>query len=114
MKVEDFNHFVDDVLEHVRSTLFRKSTEYATEDDRLHNFRNAARLRNTTTAKALDGMKVKHDMSVLDLIEWDDVSPERVTAELLEEKFTDSIAYNILLWAILEQNLISRTKKVKE
>jgi len=105
MKSTDFNELVEYITERVKSVLITKAGEYASDEDRLHNFAGGARMRKTTRAKALDGMKLKHDMSILDLIEWNDTAPERVTNELIEEKLTDAINYTILLWAILKEDL---------
>ena len=100
-----FDELVDNVLKTIGDTLKAKGGEYSTETDRLHNFATGARMRGRSRAKTLDGMKLKHDVSILDLIEWNDTSPEKVTKELIEEKCKDAICYHILLWAILLEDL---------
>jgi len=105
MEPKEFDELVSSITDRIKSVLCSKADEYASDSDRLHNFAVAARMRNTTQAKALDGMKLKHDVSILDLIEWNDTDKEKVTKELIEEKLTDSINYTILLWAILSKDL---------
>ena len=78
-----------------------KADEYATPDDRLHNFNWAAQLDNETPEQALWGMFKKHLCSVHDLVEWSKYYPEKITEKLIEEKIGDTINYSILLEAML-------------
>jgi len=55
MKTEQFNQIIKTILKHCADTLTNKAKEYATED-RLHNFKVAAGLQNTTPVQALFGM----------------------------------------------------------
>lgn len=82
-----------------------KAKEYATDTDRYHNFRVAARMANTTPEKALKGMMLKHEVSVNDLIEWSESAPERITEELIDEKIGDNINYLILLEGLLRERI---------
>ncbi len=66
MKTEQFNQIIETILEHCADTLINKAKEYATED-RLHNFKVAAGLQNTTPVQALFGMMSKHTVSVYDM-----------------------------------------------
>lgn len=69
-----------------------KAKEYATDENRFHNFDEAARLLNCTPKAALEGMLVKHWVSVMDLI---DATPP-VAEALINEKVGDAINYVIL------------------
>jgi len=90
----------------VRQKLIAKSIEYSTSEDKLHNFKRAAKINNCSTFKALQGMKAKHDVSILDIIDKLDKG-EHVPFELFEEKVTDSIAYLLLLEMLIrEKDLI--------
>lgn len=94
-------------------TLGNKSPEYASDTDKLHNFKRAGKMLNCSPAKALMGMKAKHDVSILDIVDKIDRSytdkkyyPKNVpTVELIEEKIGDSINYLILLEAIIKEEL---------
>lgn len=101
MTVKDFDELFEYIVDTARATLVAKGHEYSTDDDRLHNFKRAAMKAGTTRAKALMGMKLKHDVSVDDLVQWNETAPDRITPGLIKEKLQDSINYNILLWAIL-------------
>ena len=46
-----------------------KAKEYASDDDRLHNFKRAAAMQNITPEKALIGMFTKHMVSILDMVD---------------------------------------------
>ena len=103
MKTEDFNDIVNDQIERSTSVLLKKADEYAANDDRLHNFRVAARLQGITPRQALAGMMAKHTTSVYDMCQSTDVFPEF----MWNEKITDHINYLLLLRAVVEEELIS-------
>jgi hypothetical protein len=89
-----------------------KNDEYATNDDKLHNFKRAAKMLNCSTFKALQGMKTKHDVSILDIIDKLDRG-ESVPFKLIEEKITDSIAYLILLEMLIREKENDIQKSIK-
>jgi len=100
MNISEFNHILHKRLKKIEDTLNAKAEEYARED-RLHNFKMAAMMLNCTPAHALMGMKVKHDVSVMDLVRY----PTTRTTALINEKIGDSINYLILLEAILKEEI---------
>ena len=80
-------------------TLTAKAAEYASDGDRLHNFKVAAATQGITPAKALGGMMCKHTVSVYDMIGTGETYP----LPLWEEKIKDSINYLFLLWALVNE-----------
>ena len=98
MKVDEFNNVVVEQLEKCTNVLIKKASEYSTED-RLHNFKQAAKLQNTTIQNAIAGMMVKHTVSVYDMCRSEESYPKA----LWSEKITDHINYLILLQAVLEE-----------
>lgn len=80
-------------------TLLNKAKEYATDGDRLHNFKVAADVQGISPTAALAGMMAKHTVSVYDMIGTSEVYP----LDLWEEKIKDSINYLFLLWALLNE-----------
>jgi hypothetical protein len=96
VKAETFFDIVMNQFNVCETVLVDKGVEYATHD-RLHNFKQAAALQNTTPRKALAGMMAKHTISIYDMIESDLANPMAVWTE----KITDHINYLILLKAIL-------------
>lgn len=96
MMTEEFEAIVEGQLSRCREILCQKAGEYATED-RLHNFRVAAELENTTMRDALSGMMAKHTISLYDMCR----SREMYTLDIWNEKVTDHINYLLLLAAVL-------------
>jgi hypothetical protein len=92
MNSKEFEQIVENRIAHLRSTLLGKREEYATDNDVLINFKNAARLKGETPAQALYGMLAKH------IISWEDFVHCRKTPTkaLLNEKIGDILAYFIL------------------
>ena len=79
-----------------------KSKEYSRDKDKLHNFKAAGQMLGCTPETALIGMKVKHDVSVIDIIL--DINAGKLPDEaLLSEKITDSINYLVLLEALITE-----------
>ena len=101
MKRDRFQEILEETLEKCKNTLGVKAGEYATED-RLHNFKIAAKLQNCLPMTALAGMMAKHTVSVYDLIQKAETG-NIVSLELWDEKIGDSINYLILLSAIVRE-----------
>lgn len=102
MNTVDFNELTKAQLKRCEDVLCIKADEYAT-DDRLHNFKQAALLQETTPAAALGGMMCKHTISVYDMIKG--VEEGKVyPLSLWNEKITDSMNYLLLLWAIVNED----------
>ena len=100
MNTETFNSIVDQRVEKIKATLVRKSAEYSSDDDRLHNFKIAGRINGETPEKALWGMMAKHLVSVIDIIA-DSNRGKLPSAAMRDEKLGDAINYLILLEALL-------------
>jgi len=102
MKPSDFDKLVIDRFNACRNVLCNKDKEYSSEKDRFHNFVIAGRMRNITPIKALDGMKLKHDVSIVDIIELMEKDHNYVPSEeLVNEKITDEINYHLLLEGLI-------------
>src|SRR4030043_803807 len=105
MNTEEFNKLLEERIEKTREILGRKASEYASDEDRLYNFREAGRQLKITPEKALQGIKIKHDVSVDDLIDMTAKNDLKITIELINEKIGDSINYLILLEALLKERI---------
>lgn len=98
-----FDDVLKERLRKTESVLAAKAEEYATGENRYHNFFRAAGLQGCTPEQALMGMLAKHLVSVLDMV--------AVTAEgdwkrwpredMIDEKIGDTINYLILLEGLL-------------
>jgi len=97
-----FTTVVSERINKIQATLCSKAKEYASDSDRLHNFKVAAKLSSTieTPEQALFGMLRKHLVSVIDII---DNTAKNVfpSVGLRDEKIGDAINYLILLEALL-------------
>lgn len=81
-------------------TLSAKAAEYASDGDRLHNFKVAGAVEGISAIQALGGMMAKHTVSVYDMIG----SGKDYPLDLWEEKIKDSINYLLLLWALIQED----------
>lgn len=99
MTNEHFKNILQMRLAATETTLAKKAHEYASDEDRLHNFKKAAMVLNCTPKQALLGMLAKHLVSVIDLVN----DPADATWALWDEKIGDSINYLILLEALVKE-----------
>lgn len=100
MNSEWFEKVIKEQIKTCEDVLIGKAKEYATDDDRLHNFKNAAGMMSCDPKEALAGMMAKHTISVYDMCRsWKDYP-----IELWNEKITDHINYLLLLKAIVEED----------
>lgn len=98
MNQKDFDELLNTRLAKIKDVLQSKGIGYAFNDDRLHNFKVAARLTGQTSPEALWGMAMKHLVSVEDLIKGR-LENQRGN---VDEKLGDMINYLILLEALFE------------
>ena len=103
--MNEFSKVVDNRIEKIIGTLQKKAIEYSGDGDRFHNFNVAARIIGSTPEKALQGMMLKHLVSVFDLVEWAQTGDERLSESMIDEKIGDLINYLILLEAMLKQRV---------
>jgi hypothetical protein len=98
MSPEKFESVFENQVLACRETLVQKAKEYAT-DDRLHNFKVAAKLQGTTPRDALCGMMAKHIVSVFDLSRKEELA----AMHIWDEKIGDALNYLFLLRAVVEE-----------
>jgi hypothetical protein len=100
MTALDFGSIVEEQIRSIRGMLGTKAAEYATTADRLHNFKEAAKLLRCTPAEACMGFAAKHVVSVVDIVK-SSAAGQHSTQAVLDEKIGDAINYLILLKALL-------------
>lgn len=101
MTPEAFDKLVDDALAGTREVLVSKAAEYASPDDRLHNFKKGAAILRCTPAQTCLSYLTKHLASIVDIVERYDERGTLCSREMLDEKFGDAINYLLLLKACL-------------
>lgn len=103
MNSNRFNTVVKEQFNMCESILCFKADEYATDDDRLHNFKCAGGYQNKDPKDALLGMMTKHLVSISDMCQ--DGKPHSL--DLWNEKITDAINYMLLLKGLVVEEAIS-------
>ena len=114
MEHEKFNKLLKEILNRTTDTLASKSAEYASDSDKLHNFKRAGAMEQCSPEKALIGMWAKHIISILDIVDeldskcgtnqycFPSFEPEEFVGTV-EEKIGDAINYLILLEALIKE-----------
>lgn len=79
-----------------------KSSEYANDADKLHNFKRAAAMvaKASTPAGAAWNMALKHFVSLVDMIEKEAAGEKTFTMEVWREKLGDAANYLDLIYSI--------------
>lgn len=111
MTAKEFNKIVHEQIERCEQTLCSKSEEYATED-KLHNFKQAARVQKCTLEKALAGMMCKHTISIYDMINGVE-NGKTYPIEQWNEKIGDHINYLLILAAVIREGGEKTAEKEK-
>ena len=118
MEPKEFDELTEQVIERIRKVQTAKNAEYASVDDRLHNFKRAGAMRQVIPEEALIGMWTKHIISILDIVDKLNVENKGVGLSfivspvhlgipkaMIEEKVGDAIIYLILLEALLKERI---------
>lgn len=99
MTATEFQAILDSRLDKIRAVLASKAGEYATDKDRLHNFKRSAGLMGRSRFEVCAAFMTKHLTSIFDMVDERSrgvhVPPERV-----DEKIGDAVNYLILLEAL--------------
>lgn len=99
MKEERVIEIMEGTFTSIRILIGNKGEEYAF-GDRLSNFKSAGLRAGMTPEAALDGMRAKHEVSIIDFTK--EIGKDRhKDMRLWEEKINDDITYLILLKCLL-------------
>lgn len=114
MNKKDFNDLLEARIIKTRNVLEAKNAEYASDTDKLHNFKRAGKMLRCSPEKALIGMWTKHIISILDMMDelekkcgtsancFPSLDPDEYIGTI-EEKIGDAINYLILLEALIKE-----------
>lgn len=112
MNMERFDKLLEKRIEATKIILASKNKEYASDEDKLHNFKRAGKMLGQVPEQALVGMWAKHIISLLDIVDKIDKDEDEemvqvclgngLTQEMLEEKIGDAVNYLILLEALIK------------
>jgi hypothetical protein len=106
-----FNKVTTERINKCLDVMLKKSDEYSSEKDKLHNFKVAGALQGCSDIKALGGMMCKHTVSIYDLIN-DFENGKDISLDLWNEKIGDSINYLLLLNAMVVEHEVDKQKKM--
>ena len=97
MKADKFEQLCRELLEKSEDTLFRKSKEYASDEDRLANFRQPTSMMGMSTAEVCLMYQMKHIASIAKIAKETSqgVLPSK---ELLQEKCQDMLNYTLIFY----------------
>jgi hypothetical protein len=88
-------------LDRLKELLFIKGKEYRRNNDPYHNFKEGAKLQNVRPMTVLNGFRLKHEISVADLLkDFNDHKP--VSLDQVNEKFDDILVYTLIELAYVE------------
>ena len=95
MTENEFDDEVNTTLDKIKELLIVKGKEYRRNNNPFHNFDVGALRTGTIREKVLDGMLLKHEISIADMT--NDLAEGKLpTMEVVDEKFTDNLIYLIL------------------
>lgn len=104
MTEKEFQDVLTTRLTKIKETLSSKAEEYATDNDKLHNFNVGARLTGQTRERVLWGFAIKHYISFLDIL--DNLDKGKLPTEaMVDEKIGDLCCYLVLVEASLKDRL---------
>ena len=103
-----FEQIVDETLNQIKETLIQKGREYRRNNNPFHNFEEGSKRSGLIREKVLDGMLLKHEISIADMT--NDLAEYKLPKiETVNEKFGDNLIYLILKKASIidkiEQNV---------
>ncbi|HEX8586145.1 MAG TPA: hypothetical protein VF680_17265 [Allosphingosinicella sp.] len=107
MTEKRFDEVVDVFLNGIRETLIVKGKEYRRNNNPFHNFDVGAQKSGLIREKVLDGMLLKHEISIADITN-DLVEGKLPTIKVLDEKFGDNVIYLILKMASIIDRIESQ------
>ena len=89
---------IKDIFTRCISLMVSKNDEYTNGADFFHNFDKASEMSGKTREQVLKMYKLKHDVSIDDMIE----KPMCYDDKIIEEKITDAINYLVILEMMLK------------
>ena len=109
MKPEEFNDFLNDLLNEMQRTLETKEKTYSSGTDRFHNFIKAGKLDDKRAIDALRGMQTKHRVAIYDFLNKENITD--TSYEEWREKIIDNINYYILMLGMVKEAFQEENKQ---
>ena len=100
----EFRKILIERITKMQDTLDSKGKEYASDEDRLHNFKSSEQFSDREAAANCWGFLVKHLTSLRDIVNRYEDFGVMPTPGTIDEKIGDAINYLVLLEAIFREN----------
>lgn len=100
LEKEEYLKMIEHTLDGIKGKFLKKGEEYQRNNDVFHNFNEGAKKTGLTPMEVLKGFRLKHDISVDDIIE-DIKKNHDVKEETIHEKLDDILIYTIILKTML-------------
>jgi hypothetical protein len=95
MTEKEFDLLIYDTLDQIQKILIVKGKEYRRNNNPFHNFERGSSMTGKTREEIISFFKLKHDISVQDMI--NDLKVNKLpTIEVVDEKFNDILIYTLL------------------
>jgi hypothetical protein len=108
LTIEDFEKLARKRFDYCLNLMIgEKHKEYSRNNDKLHNFKVAGRMKGETPERALIGMEIKQRVSIIDIVNDLDKG-ELPRLEVLAEKISDEINYMVLLEALIKERILEQ------
>lgn len=104
MTKDQFNKEVCNIMGKCYALLNAKAAEYATDEDRLSAFKEAALLSKNTAETIAVNYMLKHIMSINDMSK----RPWKYSPEMWDEKLGDAINYLLIIKALIAERNIAK------
>lgn len=107
MNADKFEAITKELLDEAQNTLYWKSKEYSSDEDRLANFRQPSAMMGMSPAEVCLAYQMKHISSVAKIAKESSMGiyPDRAT---LQEKCKDMLNYTLLFYAAMTELIEDR------
>lgn len=112
MNAKKFEELCKELLSKSNDTLFNKSKEYATDVDRLANFRQPTSMMGISAAEVCLMYQMKHICSIAKIAK-ESSAGVLPTKELVQEKCQDMLNYTLIFYTIMCEMIEEESKSAQ-
>ncbi len=114
--IDTFQDLVSEIMDHEQQLLRQKGREYASQEDRLKNFRQQAYIQGTTMEQIALTFLLKHILAIAEAVNKREYAWcwEGKNGEGLKQRFADARNYLLLLAACIDEYDKDNIKKEGE
>lgn len=111
MTENEFEKVIEETLKQIEETLIIKGREYRRNNDPFHNFNEGVKRTGQIREKVIDGMLLKHEVSIADMTNdlEKGIVPKKAT---VDEKFGDNLIYLLIKKASIIDKINNEPEKL--